>query len=113
MKFNLKEYEYWDTPTNGDFHQVSPKFIAFKGPVEKHVEQGEYCHEPAHYIRPFHKKGVSAVVRLCEPGGYDPKVFKNAGITHYDLFFEDCTVPSDAQVREFMDLVDSEPGVIA
>jgi len=48
---------------------------------------------------------VTAVVRLNDEH-YDAFEFMNAGFAHYELFFEDCTVPSFAIVERFLDLCD-------
>mmetsp|Transcript_48649 Transcript_48649/g.75945 ORF Transcript_48649/g.75945 Transcript_48649/m.75945 type:complete len:528 (-) Transcript_48649:58-1641(-) len=113
--FELTDYERWDNPENGDFHQVTPKFIAFKGPVGKHKMQDkdDYAHSPAHYGGVFREKGVSAIVRLSDPSTYSAREFTAEGIRHYDLYFDDCTTPSDELVDKFLEIADQEDGLVA
>ena len=47
---------------------------------------------------------VCAVVRLNESDTYDPRDFEKAGIKVYDLEFEDCTTPTKAIVRRFLEI---------
>ncbi len=44
---------------------------------------------------------------------YQRNKFIQAGVKHYDLFFEDGTPPSDAILKRFLDIVESEEGAIA
>mmetsp|Transcript_12378 Transcript_12378/g.19513 ORF Transcript_12378/g.19513 Transcript_12378/m.19513 type:complete len:538 (+) Transcript_12378:223-1836(+) len=120
QKFDISDYEHWDEPQNGDMHLVCPKFIAFKGPqTDAHgnplheSEATHYIHEPRHYFRSFRKKGVSAIVRLNEPDTYRADNFRVAGFTHHDLYFDDCSTPSDAIARQFIRLADQTDGVVA
>lgn len=106
--FDLDLYEDLDEPANGDMHQMCPKFIAFRGPEQKRCQHG--CDEedsgavtPELVIEKFKKLGVHKVVRLNEPDAYDGKLFRRAGMKHVDLFFEDCTTPSDELVARFLE----------
>lgn len=44
---------------------------------------------------------------------YNAKQFTNAGFDHYDLFFADGSTPTDAIVKEFLDICESAEGAIA
>lgn len=44
---------------------------------------------------------------------YDAKRFTNAGFDHYDLFFADGSTPTDAIVKEFLDVCENAEGAIA
>ena len=44
---------------------------------------------------------------------YNAKHFTNAGFDHYDLFFADGSTPTDAIVKEFLDICESAEGAIA
>jgi cell division cycle 14 len=46
---------------------------------------------------------VTAVVRLNEPT-YQPNAFIQAGINHYDLFFQDGSTPSDEIIQQFLQI---------
>ena len=89
--YDLAEYEHYDDPANGELHVVVPdKFLAFRGP--KTLAEGQDYDDSdgvrrfaaQYYVDIFHELGVSTVVRLNEPQ-YDEKVFKAAGIDHFDL----------------------------
>jgi len=109
--FDVDEYEKWDDPLHGDFHQLCPKFIGFKGPVDDGSD--EFAFRPDYYAPIFTAKGVKAVIRLNEPTTYDPAPFKEHGIAHHDLYFDDCTVPSSAIIKKFLALCEQYDGVIA
>ena len=114
--FSATRYEQLDGPENGDVHQLCPKLVGFKGPLAQnshHRKIGEIVQPPEHYISIFEDLGVSCVVRLNDPDTYDPAVFERAGISHHDLFFNDCTVPPDSVVERFLDICDSAPGAVA
>ena len=91
------------------------KFLAFKGPSAKRekIAPGVYTFTPKDYIEVFKDKGVTAVVRLNEPDTYDGKEFSKNGINHYDLYFDDCTVPPSNIVSQFLDICDRERGALA
>jgi len=112
--FDAGEYDYLDNPGNGDMNMVSPKFMAFKGPKDRCAgpcEVEEFTFPPVHFTEVFRDKGITAVVRLNEPTTYDPEPFTQAGIRHYDLYFDDCTVPSNALVLRFLEICEQEQGV--
>jgi cell division cycle 14 len=73
---------------------------------------GLFSHTPKDYLEVFRHKRVSAVVRLNSKE-YDRQEFIRAGIKHFDLFFEDCTVPTDALVHRFFAIMERETGVVA
>ena len=60
----------------------------------------------------FLDMGVTAVIWLTGDN-YDARIFKERGITHYDLEFEDCTVQPEDIVSEFFWIVDCTVGVVA
>jgi protein-tyrosine phosphatase len=59
---------------------------------------------PEHYARLLINKGFTTVVRLNEASTYDPKSFTDAGLKHYDMFFEDCSVPKNSMLADFFRL---------
>ena len=107
--FDVNRYLWLDNPANFDVHQICPKLIAFRGPNDS----DENMRAPEEYVMVFKKLKVSAVVRLNEQDTYDAQGFEEAGIRHYDLFFEDCTTPSFKLVERFLAICDHEPGVVA
>jgi cell division cycle 14 len=113
--FDVHDYERFDCPASFNANKITPKFIAFAGPVAKRpgMDWNEYMHEPEEFVEEFKKRGVSTVVRLNEPSTYDKAVFERAGIHVVDLEFRDCTNPSVAIIKGFLDTVDSAEGVVA
>jgi cell division cycle 14 len=107
--FDQNEYEVLDDPGNADMHFLSPDFAAFKGPSARKTKlmPGVYTMTPKHYSSIFRHKGVKNVVRLNEPTSYDKAEFEKYGINHYDLYFDDCTVPPNAIVIKFLKIAES------
>ncbi len=101
--FNIEAYERYDK--RADLHVVTPKFIAFRGPGARKDRRAF----PPEYFAPFFKdQSVTAVLRLNEHTTYDPNAFTDAGIRHYDLYFEDCSLPSYPTLCRFFDIARSE-----
>ena len=120
-QIDVEQYENDDSPLNGDLTEVVPgKFVAFRGPKllpggALYADDKQRCARrfaPAFYLETLKDSGVTDVVRLNEPE-YDARAFEAAGIRHHDLFFEDCTAPSDSTVAAFFRIVDAAPGAIA
>jgi cell division cycle 14 len=111
---NILEYRHYDSPCNGDFHEVVPgTFIAFKGPRDLNGRDfaddanGYRCFSPAVYADIFSNDfGVAAVVRLNE-AEYDAAAFEERGITHHHLYFDDCACPPPAVARAFLAAADA------
>eukprot|EP00286_Rhodomonas_abbreviata_P001484 CAMPEP_0181289484 /NCGR_PEP_ID=MMETSP1101-20121128/905_1 /TAXON_ID=46948 /ORGANISM="Rhodomonas abbreviata, Strain Caron Lab Isolate" /LENGTH=462 /DNA_ID=CAMNT_0023393705 /DNA_START=36 /DNA_END=1424 /DNA_ORIENTATION=+ len=111
MTFDIDQYFDWDDPSAGDMHRICPKFIAFKGPG---CEQNDLATFPASfYAKQFRSCGVRAVVRLNDAHTYEKQDFEKEGIKHYDLFFDDCSVPPYEIVKKFLMICDEEDGLIA
>lgn len=112
--FDLEEYEYYERVENGDLNWIVPnKFIAFCGPHAKSkIENGHPFHSPETYFPYFREHNVSTVVRLNKKI-YDARRFADQGFDHKDLFFVDGSTPSDAIMREFIDISENTPGAIA
>uniref|UniRef100_T1JBF3 Uncharacterized protein n=1 Tax=Strigamia maritima TaxID=126957 RepID=T1JBF3_STRMM len=112
--FDVDEYEYYEQVENGDLNWIIPnKFLAFCGPHPKSkIENGYPLHAPEAYIPYFKKHNVSTIVRLNEKL-YDAQRFINAGFSHKDLFFVDGSTPSDAIMRQFLEIAETAKGAIA
>ncbi|XP_022668908.1 dual specificity protein phosphatase CDC14A-like isoform X2 [Varroa destructor] len=112
--FDLEEYEHFERVENGDFNWIVPgKFLAFCGPHAKSkVENGHPLHGPETYFNYFKKHNVTTVIRLNKKI-YDASKFTENGFTHKDLYFVDGSTPSDAIMREFLDIAESAPGALA
>jgi len=66
---------------------------------------------PEDYIPILKRFGVTAVVRLNKKV-YDRKKFLDAGIKHYDMYFIDGGNPTDAILKNYIDVVENEKGAI-
>ncbi|XP_058421411.1 dual specificity protein phosphatase CDC14B isoform X2 [Diceros bicornis minor] len=112
--FNLDEYEHYEKAENGDLNWIIPdRFLAFCGPHSRtRLESGYHQHSPEAYIPYFKNHNVTTIVRLNKRM-YDAKRFTNAGFDHYDLFFADGSTPTDAIVKEFLDICENAEGAIA
>jgi cell division cycle 14 len=115
VNFDSGAYQYLDAPDKADMHIVSPKFVAFKGPSDARrnslTEAPTFT--PRHYSEVFRDEGVTAVVRLNEPTTYKKERFEREGFRHYDLYFDDCTVPSREIVDKFFSIAEQEEGKVA
>jgi len=112
--FDVEEYEHYERVENGDLNWIVPgKFLAFAGPHEKRkIENGYPLHSPESYFEYFKKHNVRTVVRLNKKM-YEARRFSEAGFDHYDLFFVDGSIPSDAIVRKFLTICENAKGAIA
>ena len=83
--FDMLTYELLGDIVNGNIHQISPKFIVFKGPNHLAMESGNKDMDlsPSFYAKKLRSLGVSCVVRLNEPGSYDKDEFERSGIRSY------------------------------
>jgi cell division cycle 14 len=107
--FDAQTFADLDRPEGGDVHQICPKFVALKGPLapgSKYLKVDEYSLTAEDYVPILRRLEVTTVIRLNEPDTYDKRVFELAGIRHHDLFFDDCTVPSDAVIARFLAICD-------
>ncbi|XP_028968271.1 dual specificity protein phosphatase CDC14C-like [Galendromus occidentalis] len=112
--FNLQEYEHYEQVENGDFNWIVPgKFLAFCGPHSKSkIENDHMQHGPETYFSYFRQHNVSTIVRLNKKN-YDASKFTEQGFIHKDLYFVDGTTPSDAIMREFLEIAETAPGALA
>nr|XP_039330961.1 dual specificity protein phosphatase CDC14B isoform X3 [Saimiri boliviensis boliviensis] len=99
---------------NGDLNWIIPdRFIAFCGPHSRsRLESGYHQHSPDTYIQYFKNHNVTTIIRLNKRM-YDAKRFTDAGFDHHDLFFADGSTPTDAIVKEFLDICENAEGAIA
>ena len=116
---DIAEYAHYDSPLNGDLHEVVPgKFVAFRGPEE--LGGAEYLDDargfrrfsPSFYVDVLKDLGVTTVVRLNE-AHYDAACFEKGGIKVVELEFEDCTAPPAHVVEEFFAAADGTDGSVA
>ncbi|XP_007498001.1 dual specificity protein phosphatase CDC14B isoform X4 [Monodelphis domestica] len=113
-KFDLVEYEHYEKAENGDLNWIIPgRFIAFCGPHPRNrLESGYHYHTPEAYVPYFKRHNVTTIIRLNKKA-YDARRFTDAGFDHHELFFADGSIPSDAIVKEFLNICENAEGVVA
>ncbi|RWS31169.1 dual specificity protein phosphatase CDC14A-like isoform X2 [Leptotrombidium deliense] len=112
--FDVDEYQYYEKVENGDLNWIIPgKMLAFCGPHPKaRIENGYPLHSPESYFGYFRKHNVTTIVRLNKKI-YDAKRFVDNGFEHKDLFFIDGSTPSDAIMRQFLEICENAKGAVA
>jgi cell division cycle 14 len=113
--FNPDEYEHYERVENGDFNWIVPgKFLAFSGPTQTPIAyvDGVKTNTPETYYEYFRANNVTGVVRFNNKV-YDRKKFLDAGFNHYDLYFADGGNPTDAILKKFLEIAESEKGALA
>ncbi|KAI8827868.1 dual specificity protein phosphatase [Chytriomyces cf. hyalinus JEL632] len=126
------EYEFYEKVEHGDLNWITDKFIAMACPRDDAAVsqfQGQTCMfgggvlnqsrrplQPAYtmndLITLLKERGATTVVRLNNKT-YERKKFIDAGLNHVELYFPDGTTPPEGILKRFLDLVESQPGVIA
>lgn len=115
VSFDKEEYFYYDHPANGDMHEVMKgKFFAFKGPTgtRKSFGFGRFSLIPSDYFDVWRSKKINTIVRL-NTKEYNRDDVVRGGFKHIDLFFIDCSTPSEAIVDKFLRIAETEKGAIA
>jgi cell division cycle 14 len=84
---------------------VDGKFLAFAGPHASRElsPEGYYTLTPDDYIPYFQKKNVTSVVRLNKKY-YDEQRFKDAGISHTELYYLDGSIPTNRILQTFLEV---------
>jgi len=108
--FSAEQFEAWAEPSYFDMHIITPKFLAFRGPKAANHDRFP---DASRYKDEFLKIGVTGVIRLNEPEPYPASVFTDAGIAHYELYFDDCTMPPPHIAKKFLDICDQHRGMLA
>lgn len=132
-EFDVEDYEYYEKVENGDWNWLTPNFIAFASPVDptwikrekdKREQENQAILPPSSPVKTgghalqrklptpfvncldyFERQNVKLVVRLNNPL-YDAQVFRERGIDHLEMYFDDGTNPTDDIVRKFIDMAD-------
>jgi len=93
---------------------VAGRFIAFKGPADGGaLREAGWALHPSDYVEVLLHKRAAGVVRLNDPRSYDAAAFTRCGLPHRDLFFPDCSAPSDAVAHAFLALAERARGPLA
>mmetsp|Transcript_25338 Transcript_25338/g.67921 ORF Transcript_25338/g.67921 Transcript_25338/m.67921 type:complete len:416 (-) Transcript_25338:114-1361(-) len=113
--FNPDEYGHYERVENGDFNWIVPnKFLAFSGPTQTPIAyvDGVKTNTPETYFQYFHANNVTGIVRFNNKV-YDRKKFLDAGLNHYDMYFADGGNPTEAILKRFLEVAESEKGALA
>jgi cell division cycle 14 len=107
--FNAAEWAKYEQVPHGDMNWIIPgKLLALATPYSTSVIQGTWrVATPRSLVPIFEAKGITAIVRLCEPM-YNERIFTNAGLKFYELTFEDGTTPPPSIREEFLRLCESQ-----
>ena len=104
--FNVDEYEHFEYVEHGDLNWILPgKFVAFCTPSSGTGRDQNLSAEE--YVKIFKGLKVTGVVRLNNPI-YDGNKFKQSGINHYDLEFEDGSCPDEDRWQKFITIAEKE-----
>ncbi|KAI8827916.1 dual specificity protein phosphatase [Chytriomyces cf. hyalinus JEL632] len=126
------EYEFYEKVEHGDLNWITDKFIAMacprddppvsQFPGQPYMFGGRTSTPSRRLLQPAYKmddlisllkeRGTTTVVRLNNKT-YEKKKFVDAGLQHVELYFPDGTTPPEGILKRFLDLVESQPGVIA
>ncbi|KAJ3228853.1 Dual specificity protein phosphatase cdc14a [Chytriomyces hyalinus] len=126
------EYEFYEKVEHGDLNWITDKFIAMACPRDDasvpqfqgqpYMYGGRPSNPTRRLLQPAYKmddlisllkeRGTTTVVRLNNKT-YEKKKFVDAGLQHVELYFPDGTTPPEGILKRFLDLVESQPGVIA
>eukprot|EP00825_Cyclidium_porcatum_P041762 TRINITY_DN554_c0_g3_i4.p1 TRINITY_DN554_c0_g3~~TRINITY_DN554_c0_g3_i4.p1 ORF type:complete len:495 (-),score=77.87 TRINITY_DN554_c0_g3_i4:389-1846(-) len=112
-QFDVAEYEKLSQKGYGDINEILPGIYAFSGPLsQRPLNQMGNVYTPDDYIPMFNRYNIKLVIRL-NPPQYDENIFKQNGIDHKDLIFEDGTAPSEEIIDQFLDYVENAQGAVA
>jgi cell division cycle 14 len=111
--FNLKEYTHYEDVDHGDLNWVVPnKFLAFSTPNDGPHRSSRKPFTAEEIVPVLKKFKVGLVVRLNDPL-YDRSKLTRAGIDHRDIFFEDGSCPTLAQIKAFISEAELATGAVA
>ena len=115
--FDVQEYNHYECYENGHLNWLVPgKFLAFSGPTQTPIApstvDGWPTNTPEMFFDYFHKTGVTGIIRINNKL-YDRKKFLDAGFNHYDMYFPDGGNPTDAILKRFFEVCETEKGALA
>ncbi|XP_043842494.1 LOW QUALITY PROTEIN: dual specificity protein phosphatase CDC14B-like [Dromiciops gliroides] len=102
-EFDLDDYEHYEKVENRDLNWIIPgQFFAFCGPHPRpRLERGHHYHTPY-----FKRHNVTTIIRFNKKS-YDARRFTEAGFDHHELVFADGSIPSDAILKEFLNICEN------
>ena len=104
-------YEFYEQPENGELNWIVPnKILAFPSPARTDIiapSSEILAHSVQFFIPLFQSWHITGVVRLNNKL-YDSVSFTTRSINHYDLYFDDGSIPTRDIVHRFITIVDNE-----
>ncbi|ODV91491.1 hypothetical protein CANCADRAFT_29909 [Tortispora caseinolytica NRRL Y-17796] len=104
-KFNLEDYELYESVEMGDFNVITPNFIAFASPQSSDADS--QLPLPFSMVLDYFKSHDVGMVFRLNSELYNKREFERRGIKHIDMMFEDGTCPPLDIVRKFIGVCDS------
>jgi cell division cycle 14 len=110
--FNPNSWSFFEALEHGDMNWLIPnKLLAFASPSTTNMYHGYRVCTAEELVPVFRDLGITTVIRL-NGKTYEESIFRDAGIAHVDLFFQDGTCPSEEILHSFLKIVD-QPGIVA
>lgn len=117
-KFDLEKWIFLQKLENGNMTWIIPgKLLAFSSPYSFDALPG--CPDvkvaTVQTVIPIFKQEdmkINHIIRLNKKF-YDENEFIEAGFKHTDLYFPDGTIPSEAIINKFFDILDEEDSIVA
>jgi cell division cycle 14 len=109
LTFDAADWLKYEAVPAGDMNWIIPgKILAFATPYPTNIIQGSWrVATPRDLVPVFLAKGITAIVRLCEPF-YSERVFTKAGFHFYHLVFDDGSTPPISIREDFLRLCESD-----
>tara|TARA_B100001778_G_scaffold334904_1_gene348887 strand:- start:802 stop:1800 length:999 start_codon:yes stop_codon:yes gene_type:complete len=103
--FNNTLYEYYNNYFYRDLNIFFDKMIAFRSPKNNK--------ELYNMIDIFNDKNIKTLIRLNNDNDYDINILIQNNIIIYDLYFEDCNIPSNNIIIQYLNLINEYNELIA
>ena len=103
--FDNALYEYSNNFLYRDFNVFFDKMIALRSPINNK--------ELYNMINIFNDKNIKILIRLNNDNDYDNNILIQNNINVYDLYFEDCNIPSNNIIIKYLNLINEYNELIA
>tara|TARA_X000000368_G_C22968970_1_gene684535 strand:+ start:144 stop:1142 length:999 start_codon:yes stop_codon:yes gene_type:complete len=103
--FDNAFYEYCNSFSYRDFNVFFDKMIALRSPINNK--------ELYNMINIFNDKNIKTLIRLNNDNDYDSNILIQNNINIYDLYFEDCNIPSNNIIIKYLNLINEYNELIA
>jgi cell division cycle 14 len=110
--FDPRHWAELEPVERGDMNWLIPdKLLAFASPYHTNLVQGFRVCTPGDIVPTLKQLNIDTIIRLNNPT-YDETAFKEAGFTHLEMYFPDGSLPPDALLWRFLEIVEG-PAIIA